>query len=152
MGGGMELAVFCDIVLAADDLKIGVPKISLGVYPPVAVALLTEVIGYRHAAELILTGRTIDAETALRLGTINHVYPVTQFRDSVTSYMTKLTRSSAFSLGATRRALRTASLPHFEHALKTSESMYLKELMTGADPAEGLEALMQKRVPNWKDR
>lgn len=151
-GGGMELAVFCDIVLAADDLMIGIPEITLGVYPPVAVALLSQIIGYRRSAELILTGRAIGASEALEIGLVNHVFPASGFRDQTTQYMTQLTRLSAFSLGNTRRALRKASLPTFEAALTTSERLYLDELMTGKDPEEGLSAFMQKRQPKWQDQ
>ncbi len=151
-GGGMELAVFCDIVLAADDLKIGVPEITLGVYPPVAVALLTQFIGYRRSAELILTGRVIGASEALETGLVNHVFAASDFRDQITQYMTQLTQLSAFSLGNTRRALRMASLSTFEKALTTSERLYLGELMTGKDPVEGLSAFMQKRQPKWQDQ
>ena len=151
-GGGMELAAFCDIVLASDDLKIGVPEITLGVYPPVAVALLTQVIGYRYAAEMILTGQVIGAKVASDIGLVNHVYPASQFRNHVSDYMEKFTRLSAYSLGQTRRALRDASWSTFEAALKASETSYLDELMKGSDPVEGLTAFMEKRQPQWLDR
>lgn len=150
-GGGMELAVFCDIVLAADDLQIGVPEIKLGVYPPVAVALLTQMTGYRRAAELILTGRVLDASEALEIGLVSRVFPAAQFRNQVTNYLGELTKLSAFSLGNTRRAMRRSSLASFEEALTTSETMYLRELMMGSDPAEGLAAFMEKRSPKWQD-
>lgn len=151
-GGGMELAIFCDIVLAADDLKIGVPEITLGVYPPVAVAYLSRVVGFHRAAELILTGRVLNADEALGMGLINHVYPVAEFRSEVTAFMGQLTRLSAFSLRNTRRALRQASLLSFDESLATAESIYLRDLMTGSDPTEGLDAFVEKRQPVWKDR
>ncbi len=151
-GGGMELAVFCDMVLAADDLKIGVPEITLGVYPPVAVAHLSRIVGFHLAAELILTGRILNAREASSMGLVNHVYPVASFRAEVTAFMSQLTRLSAFSLGHARRALRRGSRSAFAEALATSEAIYLNDLMAGSDPAEGLEAFAQKRQPQWKDR
>jgi enoyl-CoA hydratase/carnithine racemase len=129
-----------------------VPEITLGVYPPVAVALLAQVTGYHYAAEMILTGHVIDAETASETGLVNHVYPAGIFRDQVSDYMEKFTRLSAFSLGQTRRALRNASWNSFEEALTASEASYLEELMRGSDPAEGLAAFMRKRPPQWLDR
>jgi cyclohexa-1,5-dienecarbonyl-CoA hydratase len=151
-GGGMELAVFCDIILASDDLKIGVPEISLGVYPPVAVAYLSRLVGYHRAAELILTGRILSAEEAHAMGLVNHVFPSADFRRQVTEYMGQLTRHSAFSLRNTRRALRRASLPTFEDSLAAAESIYLRDLMSGSDPIEGLNAFVEKRPPVWNDR
>lgn len=151
-GGGMELAAFCDIVLAADDLKIGVPEITLGVYPPVAVAALSQIIGYHRAAELVLTGRIIDAAEAQAIGLVNHVYPSPQFRERTEQYMTQWARLSAFSLRTTRRALRRSSFSSFDDALRMSETAYLRELMTGSDPSEGLDAFMQKRRPQWRDQ
>jgi enoyl-CoA hydratase/carnithine racemase len=129
-----------------------VPEITLGVYPPVAVALLAQVTGYRYAAEMILTGQVFDADTASRIGLVNHIYPAGLFRNHVSDYMEKFTRLSAFSLGQTRRALRNASWNSFEEALAAREAAYLEELMKGSDPAEGLAAFMQKRPPQWLDR
>ncbi len=151
-GGGMELALVCDVVLASDDLKIGVPEITLGVYPPVAVALLAQVTGYRYAAEMILTGHVIDANTASKIGLVNHVYSARLFRNHVSDYLEKFTRLSAYSLRQTRRALRNASWGTLEASLTASEATYLEELMHGNDPSEGLTAFMLKRPPQWLDR
>lgn len=151
-GGGMELAIFCDMVLASDDLKIGVPEITLGVYPPVAVAHLARIIGYHRAAELILTGRVLNAAEAHAIGMVNHVYPSRDFRRAVDDFMTQLTRLSAFSLRQTRRALRQTALLGFDEALAKAESIYLRDLMSGSDPAEGLDAFVEKRSPIWRDR
>lgn len=151
-GGGMELAIFCDMILASDDLKIGVPEITLGVYPPVAVAYLSRLIGFHRAAELILTGRLLTAAEAHGMGLVNHVYSAPEFRREVNSFMRQLTTRSAFSLRNTRRALRRASLLTFEESLAAAESIYLRDLMSGYDPTEGLDAFVEKRPPVWKDR
>lgn len=151
-GGGMELALACDMILAADDLKIGVPEITLGVYPPVAVALLGRVIGVHRAAELILTGRVLDAREAVAMGLVNQVYPAAGFRDDVGAFVRTLTRLSSFSLRHARRALRRVALAGFEDALATAESIYMRDLMSGHDPDEGLLAFMEKRSPQWRHR
>lgn len=151
-GGGMELAIFCDMILASDDLRIGVPEITLGVFPPVAASYLSRLIGFHRAAELVLTGRMLTADEALGMGLVNHVYPAHQFRGCVDEFMERLTNLSAFSLRVTRRALRRASLGSFEESLAAAESIYLRDLMSGSDPTEGLDAFTQKRVPKWHDR
>lgn len=150
-GGGMELAIFCDILLAADDLKIGVPEITLGVFPPVAVAHLAHIVGINKAAELIFTGATIDAHEALRIGLANHVFPAAQFRDEVNRFLGRLTRLSAFSLRQTKQAFKRAMASDFTRALEKAEVVYLHELMAGSDPTEGLVAFIEKRNPVWKN-
>jgi cyclohexa-1,5-dienecarbonyl-CoA hydratase len=141
-GGAMELAIFCDMILAADDLKIGVPEITLGVFPPVAVAFLSQLVGVNKAAELVYTGAIIDAAEALRIGMVNHVYPAHQFAESVAKFMKGLTRLSAFSLRQAKKAFHDAVLPGFEQALDTA----------GADPHEGLTAFIEKRRPSWEHK
>lgn len=73
LGGGCELALACDMILARDDLKLGQPEIQLAVFPPVAAALLPRLIGRQRALDLILTGRTIGAAEALRMGLVSRV-------------------------------------------------------------------------------
>jgi cyclohexa-1,5-dienecarbonyl-CoA hydratase len=151
-GGGMELALFCDIVLAADDLKIGVPEITLGVFPPVAIAQLATVVGAQRAAELVYTGKVVDAREAERLGLVGHVYPAAELGAAVEKLAAKLGKLSAFALGKAKAAFRAVVSPHFVRDLDIAEKMYLNELMTGLDPVEGLAAFMEKRPPVWKHR
>lgn len=151
-GGGMELAIFCDIVLASDNLKVGVPEITLGVFPPLAIAHLSRLIGANRAAELIYTGAILDGREAHRMGLVNHVYPADDFRAAVDRFVDPFRKLSAYSLRLTRRALRRVDLPDFESALQTAEDAYLNELMAGHDPSEGLEAFIAKRKPVWKDQ
>lgn len=151
-GGGLELAVFCDIVLAADDAKLGVPEIKLGVFPPLAVAHLARRIGYGKAAELIYTGTILDAHEALRIGLVNHVFPAKDLKAATAEFVAKFTSLSAFSLARTKEALGKASLADFERSLQAAEEVYVNELMKGEDPSEGLAAFMEKRPPRWKHR
>ncbi|MBI3872760.1 MAG: enoyl-CoA hydratase/isomerase family protein [candidate division Zixibacteria bacterium] len=151
-GGAMELAICCDIILAADDLKIGVPEIKLGVFPPLAVAQLADIVGAKKAAELIFTGSVLGADEALRIGLINNVYPAAEFRESVDKFLGKFSALSAFSLGHVKRAFRLANQAEFDRALKEAETVYLRDLMAGHDPTEGLTAFMEKRAPAWTDR
>jgi cyclohexa-1,5-dienecarbonyl-CoA hydratase len=151
-GGGMELALFCDIVLAADDLKIGVPEITLGVFPPVAIAYFARVIGAQRTAELVYTGRIVDAQEALRLGLVGRVVPAAELPEATEKLATKLGKLSAFSLRKAKDAFRAVVSPDFVRDLDNAEKMYLNDLMTGEDPLEGLSAFMEKRPPVWKHR
>src|SRR5258707_9677769 len=79
LGGGCELALACDFVLASDSAKFGQPEINLGVFPPVAAYQLSRQINPRSGLELLLTGDSIDAVTAERLGLVNGVFPIAEF-------------------------------------------------------------------------
>lgn len=151
-GGGMELAIFCDVVLASDNLKIGVPEITLGVFPPLAIAQLSRLVGVNRAAELIYTGAIVDGREAHRMGLVNHVYPADDFRSAVDRFVDQFRKLSAYSLSLTRRTLRRVACADFETALQTAENAYLDDLMAGHDPSEGLEAFIGKRKPVWKDQ
>ncbi|MBI5867608.1 MAG: enoyl-CoA hydratase/isomerase family protein [candidate division Zixibacteria bacterium] len=151
-GGAMELAIFCDILLACDDLKIGVPEIKLGVFPPLAVAHLMQFVGSKKAAELIYTGAVMNAVEAQRIGLVNHVYPVAEFAAAVEQFIGQFKSLSAFSLGQAKRAFQRVVMKDFELALDEAEAIYLKDLMNGHDANEGLAAFMEKRKPAWKDQ
>ncbi len=79
LGGGCEVAIFCDLIFAADNLKIGQPEIKLSVIPPVALLVLPRLVGLKHAAELLFTGKVIRAERAEKIGLINKVVPLDNF-------------------------------------------------------------------------
>lgn len=150
LGGGCELACFCDLVVAAQDAKFGQPEIVVGVFPPVAAALFPHLVGGRQAAELILTGEAIPAEEAHRIGLINAVVPADQLGAEAERLLARLTNKSAAVLRVAKRALRAGMATGFDHALPTIETIYTKSLMSLEDAGEGLTAFMEKRRPVWK--
>jgi len=152
LGGGCELACFCDLVVAAQGARFGQPEIAVGVFPPVAAALFPHLIGARRAAELILTGEAIPADEAHRIGLINAVVPPEQLAIEAERMLARLTDKSAAVLRVARRALRAGMAAGFDEALPAIEAMYTGSLMQLADPSEGLTAFMQKRKPVWKHR
>ncbi len=152
LGGGWELAMACDVVVAAEGAKIGQPEIKLAVFPPVAAALMPRLVGRQRAMELILTGRTLTAQEGRELGLVNHVYPADSFAEQVDAFLAQFTALSAPVVRLTKQVvLRGLDLP-FERALEMAEQVYLDELMALDDPHEGLAAFMEKRTPVWKDR
>ena len=152
LGGGCELALACDIVVASERARFGQPEIKLGVFPPVAAILLPRMIGDKKARELILTGDTIEAAEALRLGLVNYVVSSDELEQKTESVLGKLRELSGVALGMTRAALDLGSQSGFESALKQVESLYLTGLMKTEDASEGIRAFMEKRKPEWRNK
>jgi len=152
LGGGAELAMMCDLIVAADDTQLGQPEIALGCYPPVAVAHLPGAIGFHKASEMILIGDSISASEAERLGLVNKVVPGKSLTATVDEYVEKLLSKSAAVLALTKRALREGAGRHFEQALDRAHELYIRDLTRTEDMVEGINAFLEKRAPAWKNR
>ena len=151
LGGGCELALGCDFVLASDRAKFSQPEINLGVFPPVAAYQLSRQLAPRKGLELLLTGDTIDAATAERHGLVNAVFPAADFNARAEEWMQRLYRHSGSSIRMARRAFRLAQSGDFAEKLASVERLYLDELMKTNDANEGLNAFIEKRQPAWKN-
>ena len=152
LGGGAELAMTCDLIVAASDTQLGQPEISLGCYPPVAVAYLPGAIGIHKASEMVLVGEPITAVEAERVGLINKIVPRANLGEAVDVYVDKLLEKSSAVLGLTKRALREGAGRHFEKALDRSQELYLRELIKTDDMVEGMKAFLEKRAPSWRNK
>jgi cyclohexa-1,5-dienecarbonyl-CoA hydratase len=152
LGGGAELAMSCDLIVAADDTEIGQPEIGLGCYPPVAVAYLPGAIGFHKASEMVLIGEPVAAKEAERIGLINKVVPRGQMTETVDAFVDKLLTKSSIVLALTKRALREGTGRHFEEALDRAHELYVRELTRTEDMSEGIMAFLEKRSPSWKNR
>jgi cyclohexa-1,5-dienecarbonyl-CoA hydratase len=152
LGGGCELALACDFVLASDRAKFGQPEIQLGVFPPVAAYQLSRQLPPRKGLELLLSGESVDAQTAERLGLANAVFPVAEFEPRANEWLQRLTRQSASTLRMTKKAFRIAQADDFDERLARVERLYLEELMQTSDANEGLNAFLEKRRPAWQHR
>src|SRR6266540_3458363 len=152
LGGGCELALACDFVLASDRSKFGQPEINLGVFPPVAAYQLSRLTAPRKGLELLLTGDTLDAASAERLGLVNAVFPLAEFDARADEWLQRLFRQSASSLRFTKRAFRLTQSADFDERLAAVERLYLEELMKTHDANEGLNAFVEKRKPVWSGR
>jgi enoyl-CoA hydratase len=114
--------------------------------------LLPRRIGYGPAAELLFGGEPIDANRALVLGVVQHVVPDPDLEECAWSLAERIARHSAAALRATKRTLvQTAARPR-EEAMRKAGEVYLDELMSCADPVEGLQAFLAKRAPVWRHR
>ena len=150
LGGGMELAMCCDIVVASETATFGQPEIKLGCFPPIAAAMLPAIIGRARAADLIMTGRTIDAKEAHAMGLVSRLTTPGRFEDTVREVIVEVGSNSSAVMRLALKALRHQQTPAFERALEENERIYLKELIPLPDASEGVEAFLQKREPRWK--
>jgi cyclohexa-1,5-dienecarbonyl-CoA hydratase len=150
LGGGCELATFCDFVVAAEAAKFGQPEIKLGCFPPVALVTFPALAGPRAALDLILTGRTISAREALGLGLLSRVVPDAELQAAVEALLAELRALSPAVLRISRRALWQRAGLDFERSLADAEELYLNVLMHTADAQEGIRAFLEKRAPVWQ--
>ncbi len=152
LGGGLELAMACDLVYAASGSTLGQPEIRLASFPPFGAALYPLLLGLRGAAELILLGRNIPAERALEMGLVNGVHPPDELDARIDEICVELEGHSRIAVGLAKRALRQGLTLRPEEALREAERIYLEELMATEDAREGLAAFLEKRKPVWRDR
>jgi cyclohexa-1,5-dienecarbonyl-CoA hydratase len=151
LGGGCELAVFCDLVIAAEGAKFGQPEIKVGVFPPIAAQILPRIIGRKAAMELILSGRIFSAQEARQIGLVNRVVTEEELQSATMEFLKPLLKLSAEVLRKTKKAILAGLTDDFERSLKIIEDIYLNELMKSSDAHEGLNAFLQKRRPEWKN-
>lgn len=152
LGGGMELAMACDFIVASADARFGQPEIKLGTFPPVAAILLPRLIPEKKALEIILSGEPLTAKEARALGLVNRVAGSDRLEREVEKFQKKLLARSPRVVELARRAARTALRSSFESALREAERIYLEELLRTEDAREGVEAFLEKRLPAWKGK
>ncbi len=150
LGGGCELALFCDLVVASDKAIFGQPEIAVGVFPPVACYLLPRLTSWPRALELLLSGEVVSADRAEELGLVNRVVPADSFADGVKEFLQKFSVQSPVVLTLTKKAARAGLGKDFAEGIKAIDAIYLQELMQTGDALEGLKAFMEKRKPVWR--
>jgi cyclohexa-1,5-dienecarbonyl-CoA hydratase len=151
LGGGMELASFCNFVIAEPGAKFGQPEIKLAVFPPVAALILPQILGQLRADDLILTGRAIDAVTAQAWGLVHTV--VEDGEEALLTFVEKrILPKSAEALRYANRASRFDWGASLVEALDRMERFYVDELMETEDANEGIASFLEKRTPVWKNR
>ena len=149
LGGGFELAAMCDLVVAAENSQFGQPEIKLGQLAPVGIILLPYLIGYRKAAELLLTGANLTAQQAQSLGLVNRIAPPKELEERTDELLRELLEQSGSALRLTKTILRRVAGLDFEKALSESEHFFLKTLAKTEDAKEGVFAFLEKRTPQW---
>ena len=149
LGGGLEFALAGSMIFAAPDAKLGQPEMNIGVFAPAASCLLPFRVNQSTAEDLLLSGRSVDAEEARRMGIVSTVAPDPEA--AALEYFDKhLAGKSAASLGFALRAAREGMLPEAKRRIAAVEQQYLDGLMGTHDATEGLQAFLAKRAPTWK--
>jgi cyclohexa-1,5-dienecarbonyl-CoA hydratase len=149
LGGALELAISCDILLASPRASFGQPEIDVGCFPPVGAVLLPRMIG-RAAAEIVLTGSTLSASRAQEIGLVTRV--AESLEEATAELASSLARKSGAVLALARRALREGALGSRESALDRVQDLYARDLAQTEDAQEGVAAFLEKRPPRWRHR
>lgn len=151
LGGGLEFAAAGTLLFLAPDAKLGQPEMSLGVFAPAASVLLPLRIGQARAEDLLYSGRSIDAGSALAWGLASEVAddPAAAAMDY---FQKHLSNKSSASLALAVRAAREPFAELARARLSDVEGLYLDQLMSTRDANEGLAAFMEKRAPRWEHR
>lgn len=152
LGGGCEVAIFCDLIFAADNLKIGQPEIQLSAIPPIALLILPRLLGLKKASELLLSGKVINASEAEQIGLVNRVVPLDSFDSELETFIQSFTGLSLIGMKYSKKGIQLGLEENFLKGLEKIEKMYLEELMASKDAHEGLKAFMEKRKPVWKNK
>ncbi len=152
LGGGCELAMMCDVILAADSAKFGQPEINLGVIPGMGGSQrLIRAVGYYKAAELILTGRMMDAAEAERAGLVSRVVPAADLLAEAGKVADTIASKSLPSLYAAKAALDAAMETPLAEGLRFERHVFAS-LFDTADQKEGMAAFREKRSPDFQNR
>lgn len=152
LGGGFELALACDDMLATDSATFGLPEIRLAAFAPAAAAILPLRVGASRASRAIVTGQIQDAHYWHDAGLLSMVAPRSSLLEAAGAWFdAHLSPHSAVALSHAALAARLTLRAQAEPALAAAESDYLGELLKTADAAEGVNAWLEKRPPIWKD-
>jgi cyclohexa-1,5-dienecarbonyl-CoA hydratase len=151
-GGGAELAILGDLVIATPKARFAQPEIKLGVFPPLAAAILPYILGPKVALELVLTGEAMTAERARELGLVNWIVLENELPNKVNEMIAKVTAQSAPVLTMAKKAILGSLGMSLRDGVRNSMKVFLNELADLEDPQEGLRALVEKRAPKWKNR
>jgi len=152
LGGGCELAVFCDMAVASDKAKFGQPEVSVGVFPPVSVVIFPHLTGRNRALELLLSGDVISAAEAERIGLINRVFPEETFREKADEFIARFMGKSSAVLKLIKKVVDRGLYADVTWSMRDAEKIYLEELMATRDASEGIQAFLDKRKPVWRGR
>jgi enoyl-CoA hydratase len=152
LGGGCELAMQCDLIIAADTAKFGQPEIKLGVIPGIGgTQRLTRAVGKAKAMDLILTGRMMDAAEAERSGLVARVVPAASLTDEAMKVAETIAGMSLPSVMAAKEAVNAAQESSLAEGVRFERRIF-HSLFATEDQKEGMKAFVEKRKPDWKQR
>ena len=151
LAGGFGVALMCDVVIAADDAQFGTPEINVGLWPMMITAPMLRSMPPKVALELMMTGRRVGAQEALKIGFVNRVVPVDELDDAVAEVTSVLAAKSPAVMKLGRDAFYAVLDQDAEHALRLLQAGLTLVTQTD-DAAEGILAFQEKREPKWSGR
>ncbi len=151
LGGGLELALACDLRVAGDSAKLGAPEVNYGLMPAYGgTQRLPRIVGLAKAREMIFTGNLVSAAEALRIGLVNKVVPSGQELRAARDLAHTIGERAPKAVQAAKRALREGFPPATAGGLKAETELFLREVLPTQDLAEGLLAFAERRPPKFK--
>jgi enoyl-CoA hydratase len=152
LGGGCEVAMSCDMIIASETAKFGQPEITIGVIPGAGgTQRLTRAIGKALAMEMVLNNRTLTAAEALQFGLVNRVVPVEACLDEALKLAEEIASRAPVAIRSAKRMVNQAYERFLEDALQEEGREFYK-LFDTEDQKEGMRAFSEKRPPSWKGR
>ncbi len=152
LGGGMEAAIACDMVIAGKSAVFGQPEIKLGFFPPYAAIRLPHLVGPGKAIEICTTGKRYLAQDAKDMGFVNYCVEDGQLSQTVDGLIKEITYSSPLIIRLNKRAVKQHIGLDFPAALQGVSDLFLNTLMKTADTLEGIASFEEKRKPVWKNQ
>ena len=152
LGGGCEIALSCDMVIASESAKFGQPEINIGVIPGAGgTRRLTHVVGKALAMEMILNNRALSAQEALQHGLVNRVVPVDKYLDEALKLAEEIASRAPLAVRAAKKMINQTYEQTLSEGL-TAEKQEFYNLFSTEDQKEGMQAFVEKRKPEWKGK
>ncbi len=148
---GCQLVAACDLAVAAETARFGTPGVKIGLFCSTPMVPVSRAVGRKRAMEMLLTGETIDAETALDWGLVNRVVPASELDAVVASFVDAIARSSSYTVAVGKRAFYD-QVDRAEHDAYEHTRTVMTENALAADAQEGMSAFLEKRPPTWTGR
>jgi len=152
LGGGMEVAIACDIIVAANSAIFGQPEIKVGFFPPFAAVRLPQLVGPAKAVEICTTGKRYSAQQAKELGFVSHCVDDDGLSAAVEELIGEITYNSPLIIRLNKRAVKQHLNVPFPKSLMGASDMFLNTLMKTEDTLEGIRSFEEKRKPEWKNK
>ena len=149
LGGGCEIALSCDMIVASESAKFGQPEITIGVIPGAGgTQRLTHAVGKNLAMEMILNNRTMSAQEALGFGMVNRVFPVGDYLDEAINLADEIASRAPTAVRVAKKLINASFDSSLTNGL-SKEKQAFYELFGTEDQKEGMQAFIEKRKPNW---
>ncbi len=152
LGGGMELAIACDVIVADKGASFGQPEIKVGFFPPYAAIRLPQLVGPAKAVEICTTGKFYSAPEAQIMGMVAHVAEDGRLAETADNIVKEIQANSPLIIRLNKRAVRRHLGMNFKQALEGVSDLFLNTLMKTEDTLEGIASYEEKRKPVWKNK